>query len=259
MDPGTIVGILVAFASIFVAQIMEGGQPASLLKPAPLILVFGGTLGAAMAGQLMKDSTNIVPRLKTALLAPKQPDSDLVATVVKLAETARREGLLALEDAARNVDDEFLRDGLMLAVDGTDAEEMREILETRVAAQKKEDAAAAKFFMDMGGYAPTIGIIGTVIGLVHVLGSLSQPDKLGEAIAGAFIATLWGVMSANVLWFPMGNKIKRYAEVRARRQELVVEGVLAIQAGASPRIVEQKLRAHNHGAPPAKGADAKAA
>jgi chemotaxis protein MotA len=255
MDPGTLAGIGLALVSIFTAQIMEGGTPMSLLKLPALLLVFGGTFGAAMAGNLMKDGLAIIPRLKLALLAPKQPDSDLVTVVVKLAETARREGLLALEDAARTVEDDFLREGLMLAVDGTDAEEMREILEIKVASQKREDMAASKFFSDMGGYAPTIGIIGTVIGLVQVLGHLATPDKLGELIAGAFIATLWGVLSANVIWFPLGNKIKRYAEVRARRQELVVEGVLAIQAGSSPRVVEQKLRAHSHGAPPAKDAE----
>jgi chemotaxis protein MotA len=255
MDPGTLAGIGLAFASIFLAQIMEGGTPMSLLKIPALILVFGGTFGAAIAGNLMKDAKAIVPRFKLALLAPKQPDSDLVGVVVKLAETARREGLLALEDAAKTVEDDFLREGLMLAVDGTDAEEMREILEIKVTAQKKEDMAASKFFADMGGYAPTIGIIGTVIGLVQVLGHLAEPAKLGELIAGAFIATLWGVMTANVLWFPLGNKIKRYAEVRARRQELIIEGVLAIQSGASPRIVEQKLRAHSHGSAPAKDAE----
>jgi chemotaxis protein MotA len=225
-------------------MVMEGGNPAALISPPALLLVLGGTFGAAMASTMMKDATGITKRLKAALMSPKPPEHDVVSTVVKLAETARREGLLALEDAIRSVDDPFLREGLALAVDGTDAEELREILEIRIASQRTEDMSAAKFFGDMGGYAPTIGIIGTVLGLVHVLENLSSPDKLGHLIAGAFIATLWGVLTANVLWLPMSNKLKRVAEIRARHQELVLEGVLAIQAGASPRLVEQKLRAH---------------
>jgi chemotaxis protein MotA len=160
-----------------------------------------------------------------------------------LAERARREGLLALEEAARTITDPFLRKGLELAVDGTDPEEVRELLEAEIMAKRSEDKAAAKFFADMGGFAPTIGIIGTVLGLVHVLESLNSPSKLGHLIAGAFIATLWGVMTANVLWLPMSNKVKRMSELEVARMELILEGITAIQAGANPRLVRMKLSA----------------
>jgi chemotaxis protein MotA len=161
---------------------------------------------------------------------------------VKLADRARREGLLALEDAIKAVEDPFLRKGLELAVDGTDPEELREILEAEVGAKKKADAFGAKLLADMGGFAPTIGIIGTVLGLVHVLENLSNPGQLGHLIAGAFVATLWGVMTANVLWLPMSNRAKRLSELECAQMEMSVEGILAIQAGANPRVVAQKLR-----------------
>ncbi|MGH3425764.1 MAG: motility protein A, partial [Nocardioidaceae bacterium] len=153
-----------------------------------------------------------------------------------------REGLLALEDAARAVDDPFLERGVTLAVDGTDPEELREIMESELYAKRLADRQSAKLFGDMGAYAPTFGIIGTVMGLVHVLENLSQPDELGHLIAAAFIATLWGVLSANILWLPLGNRIRRIGDLEAARMELVIEGVMAIQSGSNPRVVAQRLQ-----------------
>jgi chemotaxis protein MotA len=258
MDPGTLLGIVLAFGAIFVSMIMEGGSPGALIVPAALILVFGGTLGAAMAGGRLKDTTGLVHWFKLALLAPKVTEPDeLVTVLVGLAERARREGLLALEDAIRAVEDEFLRRGLECAIDGTDPEELRDILESEIAAKRAHAKAGAKIFTDMGGFAPTIGIIGTVIGLVHVLENLSKPEELGHLIAGAFVATLWGVLTANVLWLPMANKIKRFSELECHRMEMLVEGIMAIQSGANPRMVDQKLRAQMVQA--GKPAEAKAA
>jgi chemotaxis protein MotA len=128
-----------------------------------------------------------------------------------------------------------------MVVDGNDADEIAEILGGEIDAKRSADAAAAKLFQDMGGYSPTIGIIGTVIGLVHVLGSLTEPSSLGEKIAAAFVATLWGVMAANLLWIPLGNRLRRVSDDECEQMELVIEGVLAIQAGSSPRLVAQKL------------------
>jgi chemotaxis protein MotA len=159
-----------------------------------------------------------------------------------MAERARREGLLALEDAAKEVEHPFLRRGLMLAIDGTDPEELNEILHGEVDAKRKADTSGAKIFADMGGYAPTIGIIGTVLGLVHVLANLSQPNELGKLIASAFIATLWGVLTANVIWLPIGNRLKRLSELECAQMELAIEGIMAIQAGANPRLVAQRLK-----------------
>jgi chemotaxis protein MotA len=242
MDPATLAGIALAFAAIFVSMILEGGNPASIMLIPPIVLVFGGTIGAAMAGGMLKDFLGIIGSLQRVLLSKAVASDALVDSIVKLAEKARREGLLALEDAMKEVENPFLKKGLQLAIDGTDSEELSAILEAEVDAKRKADKAAAKIFDGMGGYAPTIGIIGTVIGLVHVLENLSDPSKLGHLIAGAFVATLWGVLSANVMWLPMGSKLKRLSEIECGQMELVIAGIINIQAGANPRLVAQKLR-----------------
>lgn len=243
MDPATLVGITLALGGIFVSMILEGSSPAAILLPAPMMLVLFGTLGAAMAGGLLKDTTGSIKWLKMALLAKPVMADGLVDDLVKLADRARREGLLALEDAASEVTDPFLRKGLELAIDGTDPEELREILEGQIVAKRKEFQQGAKLFAEMGGYAPTLGVIGTVVSLVHVLANLSSPESLGKLIASAFVATLWGVMSANVIWLPLANKIKRLGDIAIHQMELVIEGVLSIQAGVNPRLIQQKLRA----------------
>lgn len=242
MDFATIAGLVIAFGSIFVAVVLEGGDPMSMFLIPPMILVLGGTLGVAIGGGLLKDTSSMISAVKVALLGGVKPANESVEQIVKLAEQARREGLLALEDAARKVDDEFLRKGMELAIDGTDPDELREILEAEISAKKARDKVGYKILTDMGAYAPTIGIIGTVMSLVHVLENLDQPEKLGHMIGGAFIATLWGVMSANAIWFPLAKKAQRVSELEAQKMELAVEGIMAIQAGANPRVVGQKLR-----------------
>ena len=242
MDPASLIGIVLAFVAIFASMLMEGGDPASILLLPPIVLVLGGTLGAAMAGGVLRDTTGLVGLLKRALLTRKIDNSPLIDVIVALADRARREGLLALEEEARKVSDPFLRRGLELAIDGTDSHEVREIMESEIDTKRRHDKVGAKLFADMGGFAPTIGIIGTVLGLVHVLENLSDPSSLGHLIAGAFVATLFGVMTANVIWLPLGNRLKRISELEAEGMELALEGVLAIQAGANPRLVARKLR-----------------
>jgi chemotaxis protein MotA len=242
MDKATLIGILGGLGIIVGSNVMEGGNPASLLIIPAMVLVLGGTIAAAVAGGTMADAKNAVASLKRAFTWKPVPPGELVPVVVSLADKARREGLLALEQAVSDVGDDFLSRGVSLAVDGTDPEELREILEAELYAKKSADKHSAKFFADMGGYAPTIGIIGTVMGLVHVLENLSQPDQLGHLIAGAFVATLWGVMTANLVWLPIGNRLGRLGELEAARMEIVIEGVLAVQSGANPRVVAQRLR-----------------
>jgi chemotaxis protein MotA len=241
MDPAAFAGIALAFGAVFGSMIMEGGSPAALFLPAPLLLVFVGTIGAGVASGMMKDSISVIGSIKKALLSKKTDPTSTIELIVGLAEKARREGLLSLEEQARGIDDEFLRQGLQTAIDGADPEELRDILEGQIMAKRAAERQGAKFFADMGGYAPTIGIIGTVIGLIHVLENLSKPDELGHLIAGAFVATLWGVMSANVLWLPLASRLKRVSEIECQQMELVVEGILAIQSGTNPRVVQQRL------------------
>jgi chemotaxis protein MotA len=244
MDPATLIGIVLAMGALLVTMIMEGSSPMAIVLLPPLILVFGGTFGAAIAGSAMADVKKLGGWFKQALMPPKVPPiADRIATLVSLAEKARKEGLLALEAQVKDIDDPFLKRGLQMGIDGTDPEELRTVLEGEISAKKGEDKVAAKFFTAMGGYAPTIGIIGTVVGLIHVLENLSDPASLGPLIAGAFVATLWGVLSANIFWLPMGAKITRISELQAAQMELLVEGITEIQAGTSPRAVRQKLTA----------------
>jgi chemotaxis protein MotA len=242
MDPATLIGAGLALAALFITMIMEGSSPLAIFLIPPLILVFGGTFGAAIAGSTMTDVKKIGAWMKMGFLpAAVPPAIDRIQTMVTLAEKARKEGLLALEAEVRNIDDPFLRRGLQMSIDGTDPEDLRAILEGEIAAKKAEDKTAAKFFTGMGGYAPTVGIIGTVVGLIHVLESLDNPSALGPLIAGAFVATLWGVLSANFFWLPMATKITRTSDLQAAQMELLVEGIAEIQAGTSPRTVRQKL------------------
>jgi chemotaxis protein MotA len=241
VDIGTLLGIIITFVAVFASLIMEGGKPTSVLLVPALLIVFGGTIGAAMAGGNLKDFTSGFGRIRLALFNRPKANDDTVRTLVGFAERARRDGLLALEETARSIDDPYLRKGIELAVDGTDPEELRDIMEADIQARRAEHQAGIKIFADMGGYAPTLGIIGTVLGLIHVLENLSEPDKLGHLIAGAFVATLWGVLSANVFWLPISKKLKRISEQELRRMDMLLEGVMSIQAGANPRVIEQKL------------------
>ena len=259
MDPATLIGVTVAFGAIFVANLLEGGSPTAMFLLPPMLLVFGGTIGVGIAGGLLRDATGSIAAMKHAFTAKRPAQDESVGILVSLAEQARRNGLLALEEQARGLDDPFLKQGVELLVDGTDPNELRDILEAKVYAKRSADRASAKFFGDMGGYAPTIGIIGTVLSLVHVLENLSSPEELGHLIGAAFLATLWGVMSANVIWLPLASKLKRISELECRQQELLIEGLMAIQAGSNPRVIEQKLRALLPAQPPARPVDEKQA
>jgi len=242
VDPATIIGLVVAFGAILGSMVMEGGNPAAIIVPPALVLIFVGTTGACMAGMSMPATIGSMKWLIAGFTAKKPDMESVIEPLVKMAEKARREGLLALESEMATVVDPFMRKGLQMAVDGTDPDDLYEILTAEVKSKKAGVTQGASFWNDAGGYSPTIGIIGTVIGLIHVLENLSQPDKLGHLIAGAFVATLWGVLSANVMFLPWGKRIKFVGMAEAARMELIIDGVLAIQAGANPRVVATKLK-----------------
>jgi chemotaxis protein MotA len=241
----TPVGILLAFGAIVGSMIMEGGKPAALIThPAPLVLVIFGTLGATMAGVQMKD---VGASFKAAMKAMKGNKTDVTATVEELvgfADTARREGLLALEEKVKAVEDPFLRRGLELVIDGSDPEAVEDTLHAELGSIRERHKVQQKFWADMGGFSPTLGIIGTVLSLLHVLENLDKPEHLGPLIGAAFLATLWGVMLANVVYLPLGNKLKRASGEEIAYKELVLQGVLSIQAGASPRSVGERLKSY---------------
>lgn len=242
MDVATIIGISAAFGAVLLSIVMEGSTPMSVILPPPMLLVLGGTLGAGLASTTLTDFIGAFSGLQRFMLFKKPDMNGSVDTIVKLADKARREGLLALEEATKEIDDDFLKDGLQSAIDGTDPDDLRALMEARIDAKKARNKVVAKIFTDMGGFAPTIGIIGTVVSLVHVLENLSDPSSIGHMIASAFVATLWGLLSANLIWLPIANRVKRVAELEAAHMELVMEGLLAIQAGGNPRVVGQRLR-----------------
>jgi chemotaxis protein MotA len=245
MEIATPVGIIVAFVAVLGSFVMEGGNPAAMISPPALILVFLGTLGICVASNRMADIGGIFKAFLRADLPGKKVDTAAtVSELMSYAEIARRDGLLALEEKAKAVTDPFLKRGLELVIDGTDSEEVAEGLEQDIATLRERHKVAAKWFADAGGFAPTLGIIGTVLGLVHALEGLSEPAKLGHAISGAFIATLWGVMSANLMWLPLSNNLKRMSTVEVAHRELIAQGILAIQAGVSPRAVGERLKSH---------------
>jgi chemotaxis protein MotA len=242
--PATIVGMAVALGSLVVMMLLEGTSPLALLLLPPLVLVFGATFGAAIAGSTMADLRRLGSWFRMSF-GPERVSANgsLIAQLVELATLARKEGMLPLENRARFVEDPFLRRGLQMAIDAVPVEQLRRVLEREIEATRNDDLVASRFFAKMGGYAPTIGIIGTVVGLVHVLKNLEDPVLLGPLVASAFVATLWGVLSANFIWLPMSVKIRRNADLRRDQMQLVLEGVCEILSGTNPRALRDKLRA----------------
>ncbi len=239
----TAIGIGVALMSIIIATQFEGTPPMAFFNIPAYLVVLGGTLGATMASTTM-DHVKKIPGLYKLTFSPPEYDfRGRVATLVDFAERTRREGLLALEDEIEELDDDFCRKGLQLVVDGTDPDLVREILDNEIDGMVQRHHHGAAVFEKAGGFAPTLGILGTVCSLVFVLQNLSNPDHLGPAISGAFIATLMGVGSANVIYLPVAYKLKALSGVEAELRNLTLEGILAIQAGDNPRVVEDKLLA----------------
>src|SRR5579859_5661301 len=246
MDRGAAIGLGVALVSILGAAVVEAGSIAilfALLNLPSAMIVFGGTIGAIIVAFPLERVTKLGKVLGIAFRKVETSDRELVNLFVKLAERARREGLLALETEAELIKDQAIKKGVLLVVDGTDPELVREIMESDVSAMSERHEGNYAMFEAGGGFAPTMGIIGTVMGLVNVLSHLDKPSELGKSIATAFIATLYGVLSANVFWLPVGERLKQRNKEEVARRTLAVEGVLSVQAGDNPRVVREKLEA----------------
>jgi len=246
MDRGTAIGLGLALISILGAAVVEAGSIGilfALLNLPSAMIVFGGTIGTIIVAFPLERVTKLGKVLGVAFRQEATSDRELVNLFVRLAERARREGLLALETEAQAIEDSSIKKGVLLVVDGTDPELVREIMEADVAAMSERHEGNFAMFAAAGGFAPTMGIIGTVMGLVNVLSHLDKPDELGKSIATAFIATLYGVLSANVFWLPIGERLKQRNKEEVGRRTLAVEGVMAVQAGDNPRVVREKLEA----------------
>jgi chemotaxis protein MotA len=247
MDLTTIGGVILAFGAVLLGQALEGGHAGSLVQATAAIIVLGGTLGATAVAYPMRDFLRGLKMVSRALKEKKSDVPALVQQIVELAGIARRDGVLALEQRLGDLQDPFLKRAVQFLVDGVDAAVARDALETEIAAEYEEGAVGAKVFETAGGFSPTVGILGAVLGLIHVMENLSDPSKLGEGIATAFVATVYGVALANLILLPIGGKLKRKLVIDRDRMTLIAEGVLSIQSGLNPRVLEEKLRAYAGG------------
>ncbi|MDN3576030.1 flagellar motor protein [Chitinimonas viridis] len=242
MDRLSIIGILLGIAAIVGGQVLEGGQISSLLQVTALLIVMGGTMGAVLLQSNAASFIGGVKMLRWVVAPPLVELEPWVKSMVSWSNTARRGGLLALETPLMNEKDPFIKRALQMLVDGAEPEAIRHTMELEITAYEEKHRAAAKIWESAGGYAPTIGILGAVMGLIHVMENLTDPAKLGSGIAVAFVATIYGVGSANLFFLPIGNKLKQVIASEVKRRELVTEGLVAIAHGENPRIIESKLR-----------------
>ena len=244
MDRATLIGLFLGFGALIVGFLMEGGSAAGLLNASAAVIVLGGTLGAT-AVSFPASVLAGVPRVTlTAFKKKKEASASVVESCVLFAEKARRDGLLALEQPVEELEDAFLKKGLLLVVDGSDPEMIQSIMDIELKSIKRRHEAYHRVYETLGGFAPTMGIIGTVMGLINVMANLSEPGELGHAIAVAFVATLYGVGTCNLLYLPLGNKLKANTREELYLREIMLAGILGIQAGQSPRVIREKLESY---------------
>lgn len=244
MDILSLIGIAIAFAAILGGNALEGGHLSSLLQITAFLIVGGGTVGAVMLQTPMDIFMKSMKMAGWVIFPPKLAASEAIEKIVNWSNIARKEGLLGLESLAESEPDQFARKGLQLLVDGSEPEAIRSIMEVELSTKEYQDTQAAKVYEGMGGYAPTIGIIGAVMGLIHVMSNLADPSKLGSGIAVAFVATIYGVGFANLFFLPMANKLKALIHDQTQFREMIIEGVVSIAEGENPRNIETKLQGY---------------
>ena len=246
MDALSILGLTIAFGAIILGQHLEGGQLLALVNGPAILIVGGGTVGAIMLQSPFPVFMKAVRISVWILRPPVPPMEDTLDELVRWGQVARKEGLLGLENIVEHADDLFARKGLQLLVDGNEPETIRSTLELENNARETHELQAARVFDGMGGYAPTIGIIGAVMGLIHVMGNLADPSLLGSGIAAAFVATIYGVGLANLVFLPAGNKLRSLIHHQSHYRDLITEGIVAIAQGENPRIIETRLEGLLH-------------
>ncbi len=242
MDFLSIAGIVVAFAAILLGQYLEGGHVAMLINGPALLIVAGGTIGATMVQSPLPVFMRAMQMLKWVFRPPVWPADQALQEIVNWCRLVRRDGLLGLENVVEAVRYDYARKALQLLLDGNDPLVIRETLHMDCAAREARDLQAAKVLDGMGGYAPTLGILGAVIGLIHVMNNLADPSLLGEGIGVAFVATVYGVGLANLVFLPAATKLKTLVREESRLQEMIAVGVVAIADGENPRVVESRLQ-----------------
>jgi len=244
------IGLIMGMAAVFGGALLEGLHIQALIQPTAAIIVFGGTIGATMlASTTAEFSAALKSLLKIFLKGDNHDYSHIIKDIVDMANVARKEGILALEKSMGNIKNPFFASNLQKVVDGYDPNVLREMMEEKIFKTEQNNNSIGKVWETAGGFAPTVGIIGAVLGLIHVMGNLSDSSKLGSGIAVAFVATVYGVGSANLIFIPLGNKLKKMGMGEVHEMEIIMTGILGIQAGLNPRVIEDKMNnlAGDHG------------
>jgi chemotaxis protein MotA len=244
MDRISILGLMLGIAAILVGQVLEGGHVASLLQPTAFLIVFGGTLGAVMLQSPLGVFVDGMRMTRWVFVSPPDRREELIAQAVQWSVTARRDGLLSLEARVAEQRDAFLQRGLQLLVDGVEPERLRELLSIEIDASEARLKQCARIWESAGGYSPTIGILGAVLGLIHVMENLTDPSRLGAGIAVAFVATIYGVGFANLVFLPISKKLMAHVSHISSEREMFVDALVAIGNGENPRIIESRMRGY---------------
>ena len=244
VDLNSVIGIVLAFVAIVGGQILEGGHIGSLLQLAAFVVVMGGTVGAVLLQSPIKVFIDGIRMGIWVFYPPEQSPQNLIKQIINWSQVSRKEGLLALESHVSSVKDPLMIKGLQLLADGSSPEKLREVLEIDISALEMHQRQSARIWEAAGGYAPTIGILGAVLGLIHVMENLSDPSLLGNGIAVAFVATIYGVGLANLVFLPIANKLKSIIGENVMMQEILVDGFVAIANGENPRLIENRLRGY---------------
>lgn len=244
MDIMTILGVVVGLVAILGGNLLEGGHTESLMIFTAFFIVFGGTMGAVMVQTPLKIFMLALKRMSWMVKPPSIDTKGMIAKIVEWSQLARKEGLLSLQAVAEEQSEPFAKTGLQMLADGGEPEVIRSILEVEMHHSEQKDLQAAKVFEGFGGYAPCIGIIGAVMGLIHVMNNLADPAALGPGIAVAFVATIYGVGLANLFFLPAANKLKTITNAQTQYREMIMDGLISIAEGENPRNIESKLQGY---------------
>ncbi len=244
MDLATIIGLLLALGAILGGQALEGGKIESILQPTAALIVFGGTFGACLVQVPLRVAVASMKAVTSAFFESKADNKAVIIEIIRFANKARKEGIISLEADIKTASDPFLKKALTMAVDGVEPKILKETMELEVANMEDEADHPIKFWESAGGYSPTIGILGAVLGLIHVMENLTDPSKLGAGIAVAFVATVYGVGMANLVYLPISGKLKMRKKTMLVAKEIMLVGVISILEGENPRLIEDKLKSY---------------
>ena len=244
MDIASIAGLALAILAVLGGQALEGGSVGSIMQPTAALIVLGGTFGACLLQFPLAVATRSFKAVMRAFLEPKSNNRAVIQEIIRLANKARKEGVISLESDAQQITDPFLKKALTMAMDGVEPKVLRETMELEISNLEEETEQPIKFWQAAGGYSPTIGILGAVLGLIHVMENLSDPSKLGGGIAVAFVATVYGVGLANLVYLPISGKLKHKTGAQLVAKEIMLVGVISILEGENPRLIDDKLRSY---------------